>query len=81
MHKNEAYGWKANLRARRLMDAMEIITELNKGKKVHEVKIAFQLSVMKPTHVSWLPGLYEYIMRSKRVPAKQKRLKIDMKGI
>ena len=30
---------------------MEITTELNKGKKMHEVEIALQLSVMKPMHV------------------------------
>ena len=51
MHKNEAYGLKANLRTRSLRGAMEITKELNKGKKVHEVEIALQLSVMKPTHV------------------------------
>ena len=48
---------------------MEITTELNKGKKVQEIEIALQLSLMKTTHVRLLLGLYEYIMRSKRVSA------------
>ena len=48
---------------------MEITTELNIGKKVHEVAIALQLSVMKKIHIRRLLGLYEYIMSLKRVPA------------
>ena len=47
---------------------MEITTELHEGKKVHEVEIALQISVMTPKHVRRLLGLCEYIMRSKRVP-------------
>ena len=34
-----------------MRDAVEITTELNKGKKVHEVEIALQITVMKPRHV------------------------------
>ena len=50
-HKNEAYELKANLRTRSLRNAMEVTTELNKGKKVHEVENALQLSVTKPSLV------------------------------
>ena len=43
--------WSERLRAKSLRDAMVTTAELTKAKKVHEVEIALQLSVMKPTHV------------------------------
>ena len=44
--------------------ARQIVTEMNKGTDVEQIRLQMKLSVMQPLHASWLFDLYNYMTSS-----------------
>ena len=45
----------------------EVKIKLDEGTKVYEIDIPLKLSILKPIHGRWLPGLYEHLRNNKEI--------------